>query len=85
MTARTPPGPHSFAVITARYSRVTKRSLMRALAYRGRRTSGNVAKSGNHRENWQFETHNLDNYRISDASGGSTPSTPNENFGTPPT
>jgi hypothetical protein len=32
MTARTAPGPHSFAVMTARWSRVTRRFLMPRLA-----------------------------------------------------
>ena len=32
MTARTPPGPHSFAVMTARWSKVTSISFMRETA-----------------------------------------------------
>ena len=32
ITARTPPGPHSFAVMTARWSRVSRKSFMRESA-----------------------------------------------------
>ena len=32
ITARTPPGPHSFAVMTARWSRASRKSFMRESA-----------------------------------------------------
>ena len=32
ITARTPPGPHSFAIMTARWSSVSRRSFMRESA-----------------------------------------------------
>src|SRR5882762_11738084 len=65
ITARTPPGPHSFAVMTVRWSRASRKSFMRETAQATRRRPRNVAQSGNQRENWQFETHRLEPLQVS--------------------
>jgi glutamate synthase domain-containing protein 1 len=49
-------GPHSFAVITARSSRASRRFFMRESASVRRRALRNVAQSWIRRENCQFET-----------------------------
>lgn len=57
ITARTPPRPHSVAVMTAKWSRMSKQSFMRESAEARHLAPRNVAQSANQRGNSQFETH----------------------------